>query len=134
MGDMEGKAFKPHVMKLVAAADSTVEDSTSFADRTLTWWDTTMKYIASLPPKNDLYNILAVTHGGVIGTMVRNLIQGRHVRCAQGVVILRCANTSITVIEVDGSRQGIVVKYSDISHMKEGRGTIDTNADEIEIK
>ena len=136
MGEMEGQPTRPHTMQLVAAADSTVEDATSFISRTVSWWDKViLAGMESLPPKSDPYNILAVTHGGFIGTMTRNLIQSRRVKCARGVVVWRCANTSVTLIELDGSSQGTLVKYGDITHMKkENRDVPDTNADEIEVK
>jgi probable phosphoglycerate mutase len=134
MGEMEGKPAKSRARHLIAAADTTVEDAATFITRTVSWWEKIiLKRTASLTPRSDPYNILVVTHGGFIGTMVRNLIQAKQMKCKQGVVIWRCANTSVTVIEVDRNRQGTVVKYGDTSHMKRNEGAVD-NADEVDIK
>ena len=133
MGNMQGQAVQLK-RKWVATANDTVETTASFIGRIVSWWNTTiLDSIASRPMRSEPYHILVTAHGGVIGTMVRNLVQAGHVKCAPGVVIGRCANTSVTIIDVDQDRLGTVTKYGDVSHMKD-EGGIETNADEVEVK
>jgi probable phosphoglycerate mutase len=136
MGDMQGQPVKSK-NKWVMGRDNCVEpeSSTSFIDRMVSWWNKTiLEGIASRPLSGDPYHILATTHGGVIGTMVRNLIQNGQVNCAQGVIIWFCGNTSITIIDVGQDGLGIVTKYGDVSHVRKGEDEIETNADEVQIK
>ena len=133
MGSLQGKAVQLK-RKWVASADDTVEASASFIGRNLSWWNRTiLDGITSHPSRSEPYHILVTAHGGVIGTMVRNLIQAGQVKCAPGVVIRQaCANTSVAIIDVDQDRLGTVTKYGDVSHMGDGGG-IETNADEVEV-
>jgi probable phosphoglycerate mutase len=134
MGDMQGQTVQLK-RKWVAAANDTVETAASFIGRNMSWWNKTiLDNITFHPASGDPYHILVTSHGGVIGTMVRNLVQGGQVKCAPGVMILRCANTSVTIIDVDQDRLGTATKYGDVSHMREDEGRIETNADEVEVK
>lgn len=133
MGDMQGQPVKSK-MKWEASANDTVETAASFSKRTVSWWNKTiLDDVASRHSKGEPYNILVTAHGGVIGTMIRNLIQGGRLKCAPDVVILSCANTSITIIDVHDSRTGVITKYGDMSHMREGDSEVETNADEVQV-
>ncbi|KAI0373013.1 phosphoglycerate mutase-like protein [Pilatotrama ljubarskyi] len=62
-------------------------------------------------------HILVVSHGGLIGTLVTNLIGSRKVRAAEGVVVGRCFNASISVIHIEEDGKGVLVSYADTTHL-----------------
>ena len=62
-------------------------------------------------------HILAVSHGGLIGSLVTNLLGSRKVRAANGVSIGWCYNASISVIEVDETGKGVLISYADTTHL-----------------
>jgi 2,3-bisphosphoglycerate-dependent phosphoglycerate mutase len=133
MGDLQGQAVQLK-RKWVPTANSTVETVTSFIERNVSWWNKTiLDGIVSQPPKSDPYHILVTAHGGVISTMLRSLVRKGQLKCAPGVTIGLCANTSVTIIDVDQDRLGAVTKYGDVSHIREDGREIETNADEVEV-
>ena len=62
-------------------------------------------------------HILAVSHGGLIGTLVTNLLGSRKLREGEGVVVGRCFNASISVVELDARGRGVLVSYADTTHI-----------------
>ena len=62
-------------------------------------------------------HILAVSHGGLIGTLVKGLLGSRKVCAAEGVVVGRCFNASISVVELDARGRGVLVSYADTMHI-----------------
>jgi len=134
MGDLQGQPVQSKTKWVATRVEP--ESPTTFVNRTLSWWNKTiLKGIASLPLSADPYHILVTTHGGVIGTMVRNLIQSGQVSCAPDVVIWFCGNTSITIVDVTEDGLGIITKYGDVSHIRKGEEErLETNADEVQIK
>ncbi|KAF8077722.1 phosphoglycerate mutase-like protein [Lyophyllum atratum] len=134
MGEMQGKTMQTR--QQAGSADNTVESGAFFAARSESWW---IKYIldgtALLPDKDEPYLILVTTHGGFIGTLLRSLIHRRKISCATGVVVQRCLNSSVTIIEVDDGRQGVIIQSGDTSHLKDyGKETVENNVDETEVK
>lgn len=137
---MQGKSA--HALKgakRIVSADDTVESSPLFAARAVTWWNRTiLQRTESLSQENRPHHILVTSHGGFIVTLVQSLIQSRKLECAPGVVIWRCLNTSVAIIEVYERQKGVLIQYGDASHL-EGRklgdaAAVDTNADEIQVQ
>ncbi|PIL24305.1 hypothetical protein GSI_14058 [Ganoderma sinense ZZ0214-1] len=62
-------------------------------------------------------HILAVSHGGLIGSLVANLLGSRKVRAAEGVSTGWCYNASISVIDVEESGKGVLISYADTTHL-----------------
>ena len=108
-----------------------MEGKESFIARSVNWWDTSLlRYLSSQQARNKPYHILVVSHGGLIGTLIRTLVKQKRLRMAQGVLVGKCFNVSITRVEMDDSVTGTVVKYGDISHLI-GK-VIETNVDHAE--
>ncbi|KAF9014026.1 phosphoglycerate mutase-like protein [Cyathus striatus] len=131
MGELQGQSFWPG--SKISATNSTSEVSKDFSRRTILWWNRkVLDRVTQMKVREEPYHILVTTHGGVIGTLVQNLVQSRKASCKKGVVISKCANASITVIELEeGSRKGVITQYADVSHL-EGNA-LEFNADEIDI-
>lgn len=92
------------------------------------WWD---KHIAQEMKSNTSqrpHEVLVVSHGGCISTMVKNLMQSGRVE-AQEVINWTVYNVSITTIEIEGNGKGRLVKYSDISHLPSPEDLVQSNAD-----
>ena len=62
-------------------------------------------------------HILAVSHGGLIGTLVTNLLGSRKLREGEGVVVGRCFNASISVVDLYEDGKGVLVSYADTTHL-----------------
>ncbi|KAI0723888.1 phosphoglycerate mutase-like protein [Cerioporus squamosus] len=62
-------------------------------------------------------HILAVSHGGLIGTLVVNLLGSRKLRAGEGVAIGRCFNASISVVDLYENGKGVLVSYADTTHL-----------------
>ena len=62
-------------------------------------------------------HILAVSHGGLIGSLVSNLLGSRKVRAAEGVSTGWCYNASISVIDVEENGRGVLISYADTTHL-----------------
>ncbi|KAG5643226.1 hypothetical protein DXG03_001310 [Asterophora parasitica] len=129
MGEMQGKVWRQG--QQASGTDRTIESAAFFAARAETWW---IKYIldgtAPLPENREAFHILAVTHGGFIGTLVRSLVQGKKAVYAPGVVVERCLNSSVTIVEVNDGRQGVVIQGGDVSHLKGLEDGVETNVDD----
>ena len=72
-------------------------------------------------------HILAVSHGGLIGSLVKNLVGSRKLQAAEGVGVGMCFNASISVIDVDETGKGVLVSYADTTHLD--GGVLERNAD-----
>jgi broad specificity phosphatase PhoE len=126
MGNLQGQAFSPTA---TASRNNSIETTELFAGRAIRWWNRILQYLSTLPVRDTPYEILVVSHGGWIGTLVRTLVNSRKLRTAEGVAIGKCPNVSVTRIEMDDDRNGTVTKYGDISHLV-GKW-VETNADEL---
>ena len=130
MGDMEGKEGRTTGAKLALAHDKTIEASADFSHRVVGWWDRViLGQVLSRQKGLDVTGVLVGTHGGVITTLTRQLIGSRKVRCADGVIILRCMNASISVIEVYEDGRGELVRFSDVDHLQKMAVPLASNAD-----
>lgn len=126
MGELQGQVFG---QTRLSGQDSEMETGPAFAERAMTWWrKEVVEHTASLPPRTNPYNILVVSHGGFIGTLMRCLIQKGKLRPEKGVVMGHCPNASVSLIEWNGQK-GRVVQYGDASHLS--TGPLDHNADEM---
>lgn len=115
MGMMQGKVLDATSF---AKYGDTLEKSEDFAYRINKWWSDTLQKFSALQDRVPPYNVLIVSHGGWIQTLVRTLVGSRKLTIALGVTIdTRCLNVSITRIETDGNRKGVVVQYGDTSHL-----------------
>ncbi|KAI6127735.1 phosphoglycerate mutase-like protein [Pisolithus thermaeus] len=82
--------------------------------------------------------ILVVSHGGLISNMVRVLVASSAVLPARGVVVQRCLNTGVSIIDYSESIQGrnmgihlkgTLTKYSDVTHLTR-TNVVEENVDE----
>jgi len=126
MGNLQGQAISSTA---TASENRLIEPTALFAARAVRWWNKFIQYLSTLPVRNTPYEILVVSHGGWIGALVRTLVNSRKLKTAEGVAIGKCLNVSVTRIEIDDNRNGIVTKYGDISHLV-GK-CVETNADEL---
>ncbi|KAJ7461586.1 phosphoglycerate mutase-like protein [Mycena latifolia] len=132
-GDLQGKKIGAGQRHAVADADETVERAEAFAGRAAGWWKKAiLQRTLALPPRETAYSVLVTTHGGFIGALVRALIGSGKARCAPGVVVTTCRNTSVSIIEVDSNRVGTIVQYGDVAHLSEKLEgeMVETNVDE----
>jgi len=131
MGDLEAKKFSKG-MRLVMALDDSVESAPSFSKRLSEWWNKTiLQSVLSKTKEGKVLNVLIVTHGGVIGTLVRDLLGSRKLKPATCVQVVQCMNSSITVIELEyGSRKGVLARYGDVAHLTGLVGIVQANVDE----
>jgi probable phosphoglycerate mutase len=114
MGELEGKRARKGVT-LVAKVDKNLETTVAFNLRAVSWWNENI--LGSINSLEEPKNILVTTHGGFIVTLVRGLIGCKKARCGEGVVIWKCLNTSVSVLEVLEDRTAVVVQYGDVTHL-----------------
>ncbi|KAF7778559.1 hypothetical protein Agabi119p4_2904 [Agaricus bisporus var. burnettii] len=128
MGDLEGHVYGTRLDGRL----STMETGPAFAKRTLTWWrKNIVEYTATMVPREEPYNILAVSHGGFLGTLVKNLVGAGDLRLVEGVVLASLPNASVSLIEWDG-RKGKVIQYGEEGHLRRA-DRLDQNVDELPI-
>jgi broad specificity phosphatase PhoE len=116
--------------------NETVETPEAFAGRVVGWWKKSiLQRTRTLPPRETAYNVLVTSHGGTINALVRTLIGSRKAQCAPEVVITRCHNTSVTIIEVElGERPVTIVQFGDVAHLAQDRDEmVETNVDETVV-
>ncbi|KAF9484702.1 phosphoglycerate mutase-like protein [Pholiota conissans] len=117
MGTMEGQSVK----QLGGLSAHGAETAKAFGRRGMEWWQTRIAGDGSPG------NVLVTSHGGLITSLVRALVDSGKVRCARGVRVGTCVNASVTVIDV-GKRS--LVQYADAGHLTST--VVESNADEIE--
>lgn len=106
-----------------------MESGEAFTERAAEWWNRAIaKHLPEFSETAFPLNVLIVSHGAYITTLVRAL-------CAAGIVVplpgIRFGsvyNTSITIIDMRRDRRGKLLKYADISHLAEP--AVAHNADE----
>jgi broad specificity phosphatase PhoE len=130
MGELQGQVYGSHKLPI---GESTIEMEHALRARALTWWrEAIVGHTASLLPQEEPYNILVVSHGGFISTLVRSLTQSRQVTSEKVVLVPSLPNVSMSVIEWDGEVWRLV-KYGDASHLSADEEALDHNVDEIRI-
>ncbi|KAF9227768.1 phosphoglycerate mutase-like protein [Gyrodon lividus] len=74
-------------------------------------------------PLGEPQNILVVSHGGWITTLLTTLVANDVVTCGKGAVIGHCVNTGVSIVEYtvgeNRSLVGDLVQYSDIEHLRD---------------
>ena len=139
MGDMQGKSIKDWGRPMPA----NMEPTDVFAGRADGWWERhIVRCVAGLreggggeegnegtgsdaadDEKGAPMNILVVSHGGLIRALLSGLLRHEKLVLGEGVGVdvarrMRCANASITVIEVDASGAGRLVQLADTRHLE----------------
>ncbi|KAF9649009.1 phosphoglycerate mutase-like protein [Thelephora ganbajun] len=123
MGELEGKRADV----ILGRAPRVMEPISKMTARANVWWyEAVIAWIKAqdaVEPVNGREatkgrrDVLIVSHGGLIGILLRNLCKGT-VRVEKGVRLAKCMNASITVIEIDStSGKGKMIRYSDVSHL-----------------
>jgi len=133
MGVLEGYKGKGGIP--LPETDASLETSPAFSARAAGWWN--QRILGHVLSKRNLdaeepMSVVVTTHGGFITTLVRDLIGSRKVKCGKGVVIWKCFNASVTVIEVGENRKGMLVAYADVSHLDGAPVALESNADLVE--
>ena len=119
MGYLEGSPLGD-LEKIPDSGTNAIELASSFSNRLTTWWNRTILQSVLSRSKDDaVANVLVVTHGGAIHTLVEELLESRKIKAAKGVVRHKCTNASITVIEVERShrRRGRLLAFGDVRHL-----------------
>lgn len=119
MGELEGKRARKG-LALVAKVDKNLETAVAFNLRAVSWWNTNIlgSMISGDDSLEEPKNILVTTHAGFIVTLVRGLIGCKKARCGEGVVVWKCLNTSVSVLELLEDRTAVVVQYGDVTHLR----------------
>lgn len=111
-----------------------MEASTALMARALTWWDRMLVENGVTRQGEDnldkgVVHILAVSHGGWIGTLLRGLIERKWAKCGTGVSIGQTLNCSVTIIEVKHDRSAVIVQFGDVAHLDNNDDVVVENAD-----
>ncbi|KAF5388900.1 hypothetical protein D9757_005085 [Collybiopsis confluens] len=130
LGILEGMHLSERRKMQSGVVDETAEHPEVFLARALGWWDREIvQGAAHAPPKaKDVpYEILVVSHGGFISSLVRHLVSSGRARGEVSSWI--CHNVSITEIELAGGKPGgKLIRYSDTAHTEAER-LVQYNAD-----
>ena len=95
-----------------------VESGEVFTRRTLEWWENRIaRELPGLPATSSPYNVLVVSHGAYIATLVRALCAAKVIDAAPGVGFGSVYNTSVTIIDMQRDKLGTLMMYSDIAHL-----------------
>jgi len=124
MGDLQGQVYGTRPA-------GKMETGPALVKRAVTWWRRNIvEYTASLVPREEPYNILAVSHGGFLGTLMKSLIGAGDLELVDGVALTASLpNASVSLIEWDGLK-GRVLKYGDDGHLARA-GRLEQNVDEL---
>ncbi|KAJ7811427.1 phosphoglycerate mutase-like protein [Mycena olivaceomarginata] len=136
LGDMQGTKIGAGILKRVAGND-TVEPSGVVSARAVGWWKkAVLQRTRALPARETAYNVLVTSHGGWIMTLIRTLVGSGRARCAPGVELATCHNTSVTIIDVElGDEPATIVQFGYVAHLTQGPEDkiVDTNVDEAVV-
>ena len=83
------------------------------------------------------YHVLVVTHGGIIKTMVTELVSSGKATVADDTIVFgfrKCLNGSVTLIDIETTGAAKVVKYADIEHLDRehlAQRVVEINVDEM---
>lgn len=122
MGELEGL----HVDVRLGHTPGGMEPISSMTARASAWWrEAVMPWVKAYWEAAELghetsqgrKDVLIVSHSGLISVLLRALSRGM-VRVEDGVRLTRCANASITVVEIEAaSGKGRIGRFSDVSHL-----------------
>ncbi|KAH7874826.1 histidine phosphatase superfamily [Lentinula edodes] len=127
LGRLEGKHLSER--RNQTGVDEMAESVASFLDRALSWWDTDIVEGLTGTPRKVPREVLVVSHGGFISSLVRNLISSGRIEAEpEQVTNWTCFNLSITTIDFEEGIKPRLVSYSNISHL-EAEELVQYNAD-----
>lgn len=120
--------------------EKAIETGDQMGERSFAWWKEAIIPLAEQRLKEhrngeplEPLNVLATSHGGLISVFTNAAVLEGLVEAAPGVGFGRCWNTAVSIIEVDESLKGKIVKYGDISHLLQRQvNVVDANVDEVE--
>ena len=118
MGDWQGGSVAGR-----GEPPANLEPTAAFSARGAKWWaECVVRHAQRAAAGGDgearePAHVLVVSHGGLIGNLVANLVGGRRVRLGPGVVVGRCFNASISVFELDARGRGELISYADTTHI-----------------
>lgn len=118
MGELEGK----QAGVILGHAPSDVEPISMMTERAYAWWcEAVMPWVKAQDAAGSVEqrrDVLIVSHGGLIGTLLQALRSEAAMRVDKGVQLTKCMNASITTIVIDSrSATGNLTRYSDVSHL-----------------
>ncbi|KIK61872.1 hypothetical protein GYMLUDRAFT_165389 [Collybiopsis luxurians FD-317 M1] len=116
LGKLEGMHLSER--RKQSGVDETAESPEAFLVRAFAWWDTEIIQGISKATKYTPLEILVVSHGGFISSLVRNLIASGRVTVEREVTDWVCYNVSVTTIEVEEGGKAKLARYSDTTHVK----------------
>ncbi|CCM00009.1 uncharacterized protein FIBRA_02034 [Fibroporia radiculosa] len=134
LGDWQG-----HKLDNRGSPPANIEPLTDFTLRAARWWtDTIIARVVSMRSESDGRKgqiepscALVVSHGGYISRLIEGLALTGRIKYAGDVKVnTKCWNASISVVDVDEYGQGVLIAYSDTTHLK--GGFIDGLADAYE--
>ncbi|KAK7038159.1 phosphoglycerate mutase-like protein [Favolaschia claudopus] len=136
LGSLQGTKIGAGIQARVARRDDeTVERQEVFSARAVQWWKKAiLQRTRALPRRETVYNVLVTSHGGWIMTLLRTLVYSGKARCAEGVELGACLNTSVSIIEVElGDEVPMIVQFGDVGHLsvEQGSEVVKKNADEV---
>ncbi|KAL5511308.1 hypothetical protein ACEPAH_4524 [Sanghuangporus vaninii] len=127
MGDLQGAKIGQYDKSKLPKS---VETGPQFTRRAISWWmETIEQKLPTLPIQSRVYNILIVSHGAFISTLIRELVLSKRLDAAPNVAIGPCFNSSITTIAMRRDGRGVLERFADISHLL--TPAVASNADEI---
>lgn len=92
--------------------------------RAMEWWNATIVGTTSK-------HILIVSHGAWIRLLVQGLLR-KAIRAERGVIVGRCLNTGVTVVEIPRERgKGKLLQYGNVMHLV--GDVVEDNADELSV-
>ncbi|KAF7337920.1 Phosphoglycerate mutase-like protein [Mycena venus] len=135
LGDMQGTNIGAGIQARVSMGNNSVEPGGVFAARAVGWWKKAiLQRTRALPPRETAYNVLVTSHGGWIMALVRTLVGSGKARCAPGVEITTCRNTSVSIIELElGDQPATIVQFGDVAHWERRNEMVETNIDEAVV-
>lgn len=122
MGELEGKP----VGVMLGRAPRDMEPISEMTERAYgLWCEAVMPWVEAQDAAGSggawvegRKDVLIVSHGGLIGTLLQALRSEAGMRVVKGVQLTKCMNASITVIEVDArTAEGKLTRYSDVAHL-----------------
>ncbi|KAH8099524.1 phosphoglycerate mutase-like protein [Cristinia sonorae] len=135
LGDLEGKKIGQYTGTDGSGIPKNAESTAEFSTRVSRWWKRNIiqRHVHGASSHANsgsaAVNVLVVSHGGAIGTLVLGLVGSRKVRCGKGVAVGRCMNASVSVVELGEDGAGVLVSFGDTTHL-EGE-LVAVNVDEV---
>ncbi|KIY71066.1 phosphoglycerate mutase-like protein [Cylindrobasidium torrendii FP15055 ss-10] len=129
LGQLQGKTYAEKRAAVNINNDPTAEAGDVFLKRGLEWWDEMVTEAAQVGAAN----VLAVSHGGFISTLVKGLLRNGKVTSEMadgGQNLWKCWNCSITSIDIDlETAAATLIKYGDTAHLDGKFKMVESNVD-----